>query len=138
MELWKTDGTQAGTVMLKDIMPGTDSWGGPYNFTVFNDFLFFSANDGNGSELWKTDGTVAGTVRVKDIFPGDDGFGNVNGGNPNYLTVFNNELFFAATDGNGTELWKTDGTESGTVMVKDIFPGGDGYGNVNSRVSRII
>ena len=132
MELWKTDGTQAGTVMLKDIMPGTDSWGGPYNFTVFNDFLFFSANDGNGSELWKTDGTVAGTVRVKDIFPGDDGFGNVNGGNPNYLTVFNNELFFAASDGNGTELWKTDGTESGTVMVKDIFPGGDGYGNVNS------
>ena len=46
MELWKTDSTQAGTAMLKDIMPGTDSWGGPYNFTVFNDFLFFSANDG--------------------------------------------------------------------------------------------
>ena len=49
-----------------------------------------------------------------------------------YLTVFNNELFFAATDGNGTELWKTDGTESGTVMVKDIYPGGDDYGGLNS------
>ena len=45
---------------------------------------------------------------------------------PAYLTPFNGELYFVANDGtNGGELWKTDGTEAGTVMVKDINPGSD-------------
>ena len=36
-------------------------------------------------------------------------------------------LFFAGGDGaNGTELWKSDGTAGGTVLVKDIRPGSNG------------
>ncbi|MEL7159939.1 MAG: ELWxxDGT repeat protein, partial [Bacteroidota bacterium] len=58
-ELWVTDGTEAGTVMVKDIQPG-DGRGNPFDFIVFNDRLFFTANDGtNSSELWASDGTEA-------------------------------------------------------------------------------
>ena len=66
----KTDGRpESGTVMVKDITPGTDPWGGPKNFIVFDNALYFSANGGSGKELWKSDGTASGTVLVKDIYP---------------------------------------------------------------------
>ena len=43
---------------------------------------------------------------------------------PRNLTNVNGTLFFAADDGtNGCELWKSDGTAAGTVLVKDIRPG---------------
>ena len=69
-ELWKSDGTAAGTVMVKDINPGPDG-SNPSDLTNVNGTLYFEANDGpNGAELWKSDGTAAGTVMVKDIDPG--------------------------------------------------------------------
>jgi ELWxxDGT repeat protein len=75
-ELWKTDGTAPGTVMVKDINTAVaGASASPNAFTAFNGALYFSANDGvHGVELWKTDGTAAGTVMVKDINPtGDSG-----------------------------------------------------------------
>ncbi len=122
-ELWKSDGTDAGTVMVKDINPASvfsDSH--PSLFTYINGVVFFVAWDGiHGTELWKSDGTDAGTVMVKDIKPlSGSGVSSVQGG----LTNFNNTLYFAADDGiNGTELWTSDGTDAGTVMVKDIEVG---------------
>ena len=66
-ELWKSDGTVAGTVRVKDINPGPGG-SSPFGFTISNNALYFSADDGrNGFELWKSDGTEAGTVRVKGI-----------------------------------------------------------------------
>ncbi|MBI4945380.1 MAG: T9SS type A sorting domain-containing protein [Bacteroidetes bacterium] len=121
-ELWKSDGTDIGTVMVKDIYPGVTSamstMTSPY-FTNVNGTLFFTANDGtNGYELWKSDGTDVGTVIVKDI--------NLTGSsNSAYLTNVNGVLFFTANDStNGYELWKSDGTDAGTVIVKDINPTG--------------
>src|SRR5438094_21857 len=125
-ELWKTDGTEARTVLVKDIAPGTVSIGGiqvprsssPTGLTVFNNALYFSADDGvNGRELWKSDGTVPGTVQVKNINSSGDS-------SPSGFTVFNNALYFWADDGmTGFELWKSDGTDNGTMRVKDINPG---------------
>ena len=74
-ELWATDGTDAGTAMVKDIWPGSGS--GAFTafanvdfWTIFNDKMYFTANDGtNGQELWATDGTDAGTAMVKNINP---------------------------------------------------------------------
>ena len=62
-ELYKSDGTEAGTVMVKDIYPGADN-SSPSAFFVFNNELYFSANEGIGLVLWKTDGTEAGTVKA--------------------------------------------------------------------------
>jgi ELWxxDGT repeat protein len=118
-ELWKSDGTEAGTVLVKDIHPGEyDS--GPSALAGVGGTLFFTARDGtHGPELWKSDGTEAGTVLVKDIHPG------VRHGEPNSLTGVGGTLFFTADDGaRGSELWKSDGTEAGTVLVKDINAGG--------------
>src|SRR5262245_59568198 len=112
-ELWKTDGTEAGTVLVKDILPG--SFGSNIdNLTNVNGTLFFSATDGAGAELWRSDGTAAGTVPVKFLTWFPTGLTNVNG-----------TLFFAADDftSHGVELWKSDGTTTGTVLVKDIYPG---------------
>src|SRR5439155_1369383 len=112
--LWKSDGTPAGTVLIKAIYP--------YELVNVNGTLFFAADDSvNGYELWKSDGTEEGTVLVKEIgvccardFPRE--LVNVNG-----------TLLFTAYDSvNGGELWRSDGTAAGTVLVKDINPGPDG------------
>ena len=61
-ELWKSDGTTEGTVLVKDIRNGGSS--SPYDFFELNNELYFTANDGSGNGLWKTDGTEGGTVSV--------------------------------------------------------------------------
>ena len=63
-ELWKTDGTAAGTSMVKDIRSGTtSSYPGP--FFVFNDEVHFEIDMGlNGIDIWKTNGTSSGTVKA--------------------------------------------------------------------------
>lgn len=121
-ELWKTDGTNAGTVRVKDIYVGVNS-SAPAILTSSNGFLYFAATDfTHGRALWKTDGSEAGTVLVKAITPmPDDPLGYPL---PGRSAVFNGDLYLTASDGvSGNELWKTDGTEAGTVLVKDIRPG---------------
>lgn len=120
-EIWKTDGTTTGTILVKDISPGP-SGSMSSGFRAFNDLVFFQADDGaSGVELWKTDGTGEGTMRVKDISPGE------GSSNPSGLVVMNGGLFFYADDGSrGSELWTSDGTAEGTVLLKDVYPGAEG------------
>ncbi|PXY46628.1 ELWxxDGT repeat protein [Flavobacterium hydrophilum] len=109
---------------IKDINPGNANSSSPTNFFDFNGTLFFRATDGtNGVELWKSDGTEAGTVMVKDINTTTTAASNSN---PANFTAFNNQVYFTASNGtsvNGTELWKTDGTNAGTQMIFDLYPG---------------
>jgi ELWxxDGT repeat protein len=121
-ERWKSNGTAGGTVMVKDIM--LDGGSNPSNLTAVGSTLFFTAyEDLNGTELWKSDGTDAGTVMVKDIATGDCD-GSPCSSVPEYLTAVGNTLYFSAyDDANSDELWKSDGTALGTVMVKDIWVG---------------
>jgi ELWxxDGT repeat protein len=125
-ELWKSNGTAAGTVMVKNINPGSGDMNAfdPY-LTNVNGTLYFVANDGvHGYELWKSRGTAASTVLVKDINP--------EGSPPstiyyNNLTNVNGRLLFVVDDGtNGLELWTSDGTEGGTHLVKDLYPDANG------------
>lgn len=135
LELWKSDGTPAGTALVKDINPGHDSAFVPWQYNgtpsvsslVINSTLYFVATDGRtGYELWKTNGTAAGTVLVKDT---------LSGPGPEYydeaaittdLTHVNGKIYFAAvtsSTGRVFDLWRSDGTKSGTQRVKGIEPG---------------
>lgn len=128
MELYTSDGTAAGTHMLKDLNPGISEFSVPKEFTLCNGKMFFLAfTDDTGVELWITDGTAPGTQLVKDINPGTSGCGTDLIAVPDLLTVFNNKVYFLADDGtHGQELWVSDGTAAGTMMLKDINPGVEG------------
>lgn len=112
-EPWLSDGTTAGTTMLKDVVTGS-AGSKPYNFVAAGGNLFFNADE----SLWKTDGTIAGTSSLSSPFFAD---------NPTYITAVGNSVFFdaAGTQGSlltGYELWKSNGTTGGTSQVKDIAP----------------
>jgi ELWxxDGT repeat protein len=110
-ELWKTDGTPTGTVIVKDIAPGR-AGSYPNSFTTVGSTIFFSATDPKkGWELWKTDGTASGTKLVKDIAPGTTSSGLVT------LTAVGARLFFTTYGPRGHALWKSDGTAEGTVPI---------------------
>jgi ELWxxDGT repeat protein len=118
-ELWRTDGTVAGTVMVRDLSPvdPTDVTATGAQFITVGGTLYFAANNGaNGYELYRSDGTKTGTKMIRDLAPpGTNQF--VDGSYPTNLTDVNGTLFFTA-DG---FLWKTDGTAAGTEKLKTVF-----------------
>jgi uncharacterized repeat protein (TIGR02543 family) len=119
-ELWISDGTSAGTQMIKDINATPSTGSSPDNFTLYNGQLYFTALDSRGVELWKTDGTTVGTLFVKDI----NMTGSGTSSSPRNFYVWNNKLFFTANDGiNGEEVWASAGTGATTNLVKDVFAG---------------
>lgn len=121
-ELWKSDGSIAGTTMVKDINTGVDG-ANPGGFYLYNREVYFGAYDGVNHAFWKSDGTKGGTFMVKNI---DPWWSNSSPAlNDRLYCISNNTLYFTAlnyADGKGTELWKTDGTHAGTKVIKDINP----------------
>ncbi|HYK43967.1 MAG TPA: ELWxxDGT repeat protein, partial [Parafilimonas sp.] len=121
-ELWRSDGTAAGTFMVKDIEPGAASTY-LYNITAVNGKIYFSAaTAAYGLEPWVSDGTENGTQLLMDIKPGPLW---------SYPTEFagaDNQVYFVS-DGDFSSwgaLWKTDGTTAGTKLVKSIGDEGGG------------
>lgn len=113
----------AGTTLSTYLVATTTANGNPRNFVKMGNDVFFVNDTYYGAELWITDGVAggAGTHIVKDINTGSG-----VGSNPANLTVYNGKLYFTANNGtNGTELWVSDGTDAGTTMVADIYPGGN-------------
>ena len=94
-----------------------------------NKALFTATDSTNGKELWITDGTATGTKLLKDIYPG------FSSSNPSSLVTLANGkvLFSAAADAvdTGLELWITDGTATGTKLLKDLYPGPSGSAPTN-------
>jgi ELWxxDGT repeat protein len=118
--LWRSDGTAPGTFPVGE----PEAPGSVDNLLVVRDRLFFTASDAaHGSELWMSDGTSAGTRLLKDITPGPEG------STLGTFTRVGDTLFFSRrlpSDPPGEErleLWKSDGTPSGTVRVEELGPG---------------
>lgn len=113
-ELYMSNGTQAGTRLVRDIADAATYLSSyPTFLTGVGDVVYFSAQDNVGDrELWRSDGTYAGTRRVRNIAVG------INDSDPTALTVMGGELYFSAHDHTGASyLWTTDGTPAGTVKV---------------------
>lgn len=124
-ELFISDGSFAGTNSITALRPTNLGSLFYYNlpiFQVFQDKLFFNANNGlNGEEPWSSDGTTTGTALLLDIYSG------LESSDPFFKAATASDLFFSANSaGFGREIWKTNGTTQGTVLLKDINPGPDG------------
>ncbi|PLX28286.1 MAG: hypothetical protein C0600_09965, partial [Ignavibacteria bacterium] len=121
-ELWRSDGTQAGTWQCTDINPGSGS-SYPSFLIAMGNFVYFAAySPDNGTEIWRyplNGTTFSQAERVCDIVPGP---GNSE---PMWLTVMDGTLYFSAyREAEGRELWMSDGLPNGTTdIVMDINPG---------------
>jgi ELWxxDGT repeat protein len=114
-ELWSTDGTPSGTARISNF--ALESPWGIFEGVVAGGQLFFLGVGPEGREPWRTDGTgPSGTRLVRDINQTDPG-----GSDPHGLMPFGDEVFFFAEDGS-PGLWKSDGTEAGTVRVAPFEP----------------
>lgn len=114
VEPWITDGTRAGTRLLRDVCPGACS-SSPTFWLNHGGRLYLTADDGvRGIELWSTDGTTAGTRLVRDLCRG------ACSGLPNFFRVVAGRLLFTAwgpTTASGVQVWRTNGTPAGTVRA---------------------
>ena len=111
--LWRSDGTEAGTAPVTQVGIGFElgvmtRLGDRVLLVTPTDYpptLYFA------SDLWATDGTEAGTVRLID--------GDVLGST---LRVVGDAAFFCARTlalDDEPRLWRTDGTPEGTVLAFD-------------------
>lgn len=119
-QLYTSDGTTVHQIGNFDL-----SFYGQYGFTTVNDTLFFSAYDNDHRrELWISDGYTAQMVKDinKDYDPDISTASTVGNSNPEELTDVNGTLYFTVIqqDGGKRELWKSDGTEAGTVVVENL------------------
>lgn len=118
-QLWQTDGTLAGTKMSK---APTKVGGMYYNNTIDKFISAFGTKvylRGNGNSFWQSDGTEKGTFSVSGVYF------------PSSIKTVGNQIYLRGSlslfsDDSGIELVKSDGTASGTIMVKDIYPGRPG------------
>ena len=133
-ELWKTDGTNAGTVQLRAFsgLIGTNNanFPGDNGVIAFNNMLYFVADDGiNGRELWVSDGTPSGTQLLLDLD------GTAASSNPVEFHIMNGRLlFFSSEAGASTDgIWVSDGTALGTTRISTTLVNSDiAYYNGNS------
>lgn len=123
-ELYVTDGTPSGTMLLQNINPSQSFLNFSDGFTKFHSDgqrAYFFANDSiHGAEPWVTDGTVEGTFMLKDINLGSaSSLKSLTG----FTTIAGITYFTAQNLVNGVELYKTNGTTAGTSLLVDFNEG---------------
>lgn len=118
LELWRSDGTAAGTQRVHDVFPGPEGadieW-----LTAFNGGVAFAATTAPGQrEFFWTDGTPGGLAQLTSLSQG--GFASWFMG-PH---VTGNTLLFAGVDAStGMELYASDGTPGSATLLADMAAG---------------
>ncbi|RKG63565.1 hypothetical protein D7V80_30145, partial [Corallococcus sp. CA054B] len=108
-ELWRSDGTAAGTVRVRDFGTGVDV--SYLDAKQGNALLFFVRELQGATSLWRTDGTAAGTFQLKRLDAGPDTY-------PNDVRPTGALTLFKLDEQSGlSELWKTNGTAGGTLRL---------------------
>ncbi len=129
-ELWRSDGSEAGTSLLIDLLPGTLG-SLPRELTVVGERLYFTAFDGlHGFGLWSSDGTADGTRLLK----GAEG----DFLRPGQLTAYGAMLLFTAGPHDRPALWRSDGTSVGTQKVLDLAPSDERLGFAAPRLPGVV
>ncbi len=116
-ELWKSDGTNEGTGIIKDIIQGSTSSVDNEKGIFLNGFYYFSGSNGiNGLELWKTDGTAEKTRMVVDICTTpEDPLNPTQSSWPLKFTSNSNRLFWVARGTNKNSHWYSLSKDKGTI-----------------------
>lgn len=123
-ELFRTDGTAAGTKLVKDLIPGSrgslNETAALPEFTTIGSRTVFAGNGvTTGVQLWSTDGTAAGTIQLT----GAGTFRSALGALPTELTPMDGRVYFSAISPKNSDvsvLYRTDGTKSGTKQVAGL------------------
>jgi ELWxxDGT repeat protein len=109
--LWRTDGTPAGTRIVRSLRGGWTRL-----LTASGSRLFYMSGDDSG-ELWTSDGTPRGTRLVRTFDESDHDF-------IGRITTFlqstgDGQVTFVAERGSSLQpdLWRSDGTPHGTVRL---------------------
>ena len=114
VELWKSDGTPDGTVIVEDIRPGAGH-SSPSHLTVFKNRLFFSAGDGiHGTELWSLAGDIDLAITKVDLSEITEAGQKID-----YGLVVTNQ---GPVDATGVVV--TDTTPAGVAFVSASWPSG--------------
>lgn len=109
ISLWRTDGTESGTVPL---VSEEEDWF-VMGLYAFGDVLFLKVGESrHGSELWVGDGTPDGFLLHTDI----------NRTSEAGLDVWGDRIYFGAWDESGSGLWASDGTAGGTARIAETPP----------------
>jgi len=109
-ELWQTDGTTAGTKRFKDIA----AWWSAGSIDLLEPFGNRLVYRKYGDGLYITDFTSSGTSKIF----------NSSTASPDWIAARAGKIYFRASNATvGQELWVSDGTLSGSSLVKDINPG---------------
>lgn len=117
-----SDGTLAGTNLLKNIQPGAlNSFSGNYYFDASTNLVYFAAEDQvSGTEVWQSDFTAGGTIQILDLVSGPMGSMPVSFFRPGPGAP----LFFLAVDSQTSQsrLFITNGTPAGTSALPAVVP----------------
>lgn len=106
LNLWRSDGTTAGTGEFTTL---TNSTPWSPDLIPAGDHLYFVASSNNKTTLWKTDGTVPGTG---EVYPTE--------GAPQNLGMMGSYVYFVIPSGNYSELWRSNGTPAGTEKIRQF------------------
>jgi ELWxxDGT repeat protein len=114
IELWRSNGTESGTYLVKDFAAGASSI--PEFITSINGSIYFRVKNANAErELWKSNGTDAGSVLLKQMWVRAFEYTNM-------FIEYDGYIYFAGDDDNANdlELWRTDGTPEGTELFINL------------------
>jgi uncharacterized protein (TIGR03437 family) len=114
-ELWKSNGTLAGTVRVKTIDPFPMPEVRLSSFTEAQGLLYFISSGPNGAELWRSNGTASGTILVKKLTTPD------MSGPTRIVGAAVGNIFISVPATNGYQLWRSTGTTAGTTPIQPSF-----------------